>query len=148
MLTFEQEIEKLEMNCETYEEWKKACLWIGGQYVNFLRAQRALEDTFENKYGKEEFEKMTSACADEIDRIEYQNTESMYLDEYGYTAGDVRLIAKEYAETFMKAGYEVYLLGSDNTKTPAKNAEEIAAFDGLVGILGSDMDKIMENEAR
>lgn len=147
-MSFEQQIERLETNCETTEEWEKACRWIGGQLVNFTRNQIAIEKAFGRRYGEEELQKMVEAYAEEEERSEYNNAEQSFLEAYGYTEGDVRLIDKEYAETFIKAGYNVYLLNGDNTKQVSKNVGEVMSFDGVVGILATDMEKILESDRK
>ena len=148
MMTFEQQVERLETNCETKTEWEKACRWIGGQLINFTRNQSAIEKAFARRYGEEELQKMADAYAEEEERNEYNNEETNFLEMYGYTKGDVRLIDKKYADTFIRAGYNVFLLNTDNTKTQAQTVQDVQAFEGIVGILATDMEKILENDRK
>ncbi len=68
------------------------------------------------------------------------------LREYGYTKDDMYPINKQRAEHFLELGLTVYLLYSDNEKTPVTKVLDISMFEGLIGIEKSEWKKFLQTD--
>lgn len=146
MMTFTQRISHLWENCKSLEEWKEACEWIASVTISKVNTSRAVENAFIEKYGEEAFEKMLDEIIEIDDEMEEEMDESSILTEYGYTKRDVRIVPPMFAAKIMNGGYDIYLLYPGNKKEKAKNIKEIESFDGLLGMLPADMDRMIEEQ--
>ena len=68
------------------------------------------------------------------------------LREYGYTKDDMYPINKQRAEHFLELGLPVYLLYSDNEKTPVTKVLDVSMFEGLIGIQKSEWEKFLQTD--
>ena len=68
------------------------------------------------------------------------------LREYGYTKDDMYPINKQRAEHFLELGLPVYLLYSDNEKTPVTKVLDVPMFEGLIGIQKSEWEKFLQTD--
>lgn len=68
------------------------------------------------------------------------------LREYGYTKDDMYPINKQRAEHFLELGLPIYLLYSDNEKTPVTKLLDISMFEGLIGIQKSEWEKFLQTD--
>lgn len=68
------------------------------------------------------------------------------LREYGYTEDDMYPINKERAEHFLELGLPIYLLYSDNEKTPVTKVLDILMFKGAIGIEKGEWERFLQTD--
>jgi hypothetical protein len=142
MKTFWQTLDEKQDECKTLYDWRRACAQLYNSAREYEDSVKAAAFTLDELYG-DEAERIVCRAKSLHEMPDFPD--DVLLWQYGYTKRkDVLVLNKEDASILFSLGIEVLAFSPDNTDKKITSAEEIASWDGYLGITYEEADRLQE----
>lgn len=143
MKNFEQRVNERRDMATNMQEFREAYNWLAEETYAIANANMQLEAAIIEQYGANALIELQNRelPAERVNAAYRVLSLTEQMLEYGYTNDDVKPIELQYAISMFQAGYDIYLLHSNNTKTKAETIDEIKNSNSILAVDKTEIDK-------